>query len=101
MLSDKKLLREIVKEKDRALKNSVKSFEVAIIESKDPYKQLKYTEQKVFIKLKDFIRKEKGVKVNVTLYIELKKRKIEDGETFHEFKNVYFNSKTSTITNSD
>ena len=42
----------------------------------------------------------RGVKVNVTLYIQLD-RKIEDGETFHEFKNVYFNSKTCTITNSD
>ena len=44
-------------------------------------------------------------KVNVTLYITLKKRKIEDGpngpETFYEFKNVYFNSKTFTINNID
>ena len=39
ILGDRKSLREIVKEKDKALKNSVKSFEVAIIESKDPAKQ--------------------------------------------------------------
>ena len=37
MLSDKKLLREeIVKEKDRAFKGSAKTFEVTIIEKRDP-----------------------------------------------------------------
>ena len=35
-LSDRKSLREIIKEKDRALKNYAKSFEVTIIESRDP-----------------------------------------------------------------
>ena len=51
--------------------------------------------------LEDILRKEKGLKVNITLHITLNKKKIEDGETFYEFKNAYFNSKTFTITNSD
>ena len=105
ILSDRKSLREIVKEKDRALKNYAKSFEVTIIESRDPTKQLKYTTQYVLRTLEDILQGQKGLKVNVTLYITLKKRKVEDGpngpETFYEFKNVYFNSKTFTITNND
>ena len=43
ILSDRKLPKEIVKE--RAFKNSVKSFEVAIIEKRDPAQQLNYTRQ--------------------------------------------------------
>ena len=41
-----KILRDpksLITEKDRALRNTVKSFEVAIIEGKDPTKQLYYT----------------------------------------------------------
>ena len=95
-MGDRKSLRERVK--DKALKNSVKSFEVAIIESKDPAKQLNYNVERI---LKGLLRGEKGLKVYVTLYITLKKKKIEDGEEVFEFKNAYFNSKTFTITNSD
>ena len=51
--------------------------------------------------LEKILKEEKGYKVNVTLDITLKKKKIEDGEEFYEFKNVYFNSKTFTITNID
>ena len=98
-MGDRKSLRERVN--DKALKNSVKSFEVAIIESKDPAKQLNYTRQYVLTTLEKILKEEKGFKVNITLDITLKKKKIEDGEEFYEFKNVYFNSKTFTITNID
>ena len=101
ILSDRKSLREIVTEKDRALKNSVKSFQVAIIERGDPAKQLYVTTIDVERKLDGLLQREKGLKVYVTLHIKFKKRKIEDGEDVFEFKNAYFNSKTSTITNSD
>ena len=47
ILRDRKLPKEIVKE--RAFKNSVKSFEVAIIEKRDPAKQLNYTRQYVIL----------------------------------------------------
>ena len=98
-MGDRKSLRGRVQ--DKALENSVKSFEVAIIESKDPAKQLNYTTINVERILKGLLRGEKGLKVYVTLYITLKKKKIEDGEEVFEFKNAYFNSKTFTITNSD
>ena len=100
-LSDRKSLREIVTEKGRALKNSVKSFQVAIIERGDPAKQLYVTTIDVERKLKGLLGREKGLKVYVTLHITFKKRKIEDSEGIFEFKNAYFNSKTFTITNSD
>ena len=96
-----KLPKEIVKEKERALKNSTKSYEVAIIDKRDPAKQLNYTRQYVKIKLNGFYKRYKGLKAYETLNVTLQKRKIEDGETFYEFKNVYCNSKTFTITSSD
>ena len=58
-----------------------------------------YTRQYVIIKLEGFYQRNGGFKGFITLHITLKKRKIENGETFYEFKNVYFNSKTFTITN--
>ena len=98
-------LGEIVKQKSRALKNYAKSFEVTIVESRDPAKQLNYTRQYVLSTLEGILRKQEGLKENRSLYITLKKRKIENGpngpETFYEFKNVYFNSKAFTITNID
>ena len=105
ILGDRKSLREIVKEKGKALKNSVKSFEVAIIESGDPAKQLYYTTTNVEKKLEGLLRREKGLKAYVTLHITFKKKKIEDGpdgpEEVFEFKDPYFNSNTFIITNSD
>ena len=101
ILSDRKSLREIVTEKGRALKISVKSFQVAIIERGDPAKQLYYTTTNVQRKLEGLLQGDKGLKVYVTLYITLKKRKGEDAEEVFEFKNAYFNSKTFTMTNSD
>ena len=92
-------LGEIVKEKKRALKNYAKSFEVTIVESKDPAKQLNYTRQYVLTTLEKILKEEKGLKATRALNITLKKRKIEDGETFFEVKNAYFNSKAFTITN--
>ena len=71
----------------------------------DPAKQLNYTRQYVLSTLEGILRKQEGLKENRSLYITLKKRKIENGpngpETFYEFKNVYFNSKAFTITNID
>ena len=83
-MGDHKSLREIVKEKDKALKNSVKSFEVAIIERGDPAEQLYYTTTNVKKKLEGLLCREKGSKVYATLHITFKKRKIEDGEEVFE-----------------
>ena len=82
ILGDRKSLREIVKEKGKALKNTVKSFEVSIIEKRDPAKQLYYTTTNVGRELEGLLQslREKGLKVYVTLHITFKKKKIEDGE---------------------
>ena len=72
-------LGEIVKQKSRALKNYAKSFEVTIVESRDPAKQLNYTRQYVLSTLEGILRKQEGLKANRSLYITLKKRKIENG----------------------
>ena len=103
-----KILRDpksLITEKDRALRNTVKSFEVAIIEGKDPTKQLYYTTPDV---AKELERQQGGFKAYVTLHITFKKKKIVFGETdgqegqpeeVFEFKNAYFNSKAFTILN--
>ena len=52
-LREKKNLRVGIKEKDRALRNHVKSFEVAIAERKDPAKQLYYTTNDVARELEE------------------------------------------------
>ena len=51
--------KSLVNEKGKALKNSVKSFEVAIISSKDPAKQLYYTTTDVERILKASFKKKK------------------------------------------
>ena len=105
-MRDEKSLRVKVTEKSRALKNSVKSFDVAIIESKDPTKQLYYTATDVARELESLFNRERGFKAQVTLKITFKKTKVgfgedDEGEVYFEFKNAYFNSITFTIMNSD
>ena len=92
--------KNLTTELDRALKNTVKSFEVAIVESKDPDKQLYYTANDVVRTLEQFLQSNRGLKAYLTLYITFKKIKIIDGEEIYEFKNAYFNSNTFTIMNS-
>ena len=75
ILTDRKSLREIIKEKDRALKHSVKSFEVAIISRGDPAKQLYYTTINVERILKRLLNREKGLKAYVTLKIKFKRKR--------------------------
>ena len=100
-LKDKKNLRVRIKEKDRALKNNVKSFEVSIISRRDPAKQLYYTSIDVARVLEDHLYIDRGLKANVTLKILMKKKKIEDGEVYFIFSEPYFVCKTFTITNKD
>ena len=60
--------------KRQGFKNSVKSFDVAIIESKDPAKQLYVTTTEVARELEGLLDSERGLKVYVTLHITFKKR---------------------------
>ena len=104
LLRDKKSLRVKITEKSKALKNTVKSFEVAVVESKDPAKQLYLTTLDVAKELEGLLNRAGGLKVQVTLHITFKKEKMgfgedDEGEVYFEFKNPYFNSKTFTILN--
>ena len=86
----------------QALRNRVKSFEVSLIEQKDPHKQLYYTTPGVAKELGSILNRDGGMKVQVTLHVTLKKKKIEyrdDGqaEEVFEYKDAYFNSTAFTI----
>ena len=88
----------------QALKNRVKSFEVSLIERKDPSKQLYFTTPGVAEELEDILNRDGGMKAQVTLHVIFKKKKIEyreDGqaEEVFEYKDAYFNSNAFTIIN--
>ena len=88
----------------QALRNRVKSFEVSLIEQKDPHKQLYYTTPGVAKELGSILNRDGGMKVQVTLHVTFKKKKIEyrdDGqaEEVFEYKDAYFNSTAFTILN--
>ena len=92
----------MIKEKDRALKNHVKLFEVASISKKDAAKQLYYTSIDVARVLEDHLYIDKGLKVNVNLEISMKKKQIDDdGEEVFIYSEPYFRCKDFTITNSN
>ena len=102
ILKDKKSLRVIKRRK--ALRNRVKSFEVSLIEPKDPSKQLYFTASGVAEELGSILNRDGGMKVQVTLHVTFKKKKIEyrdDGEAeeVFEYKDAYFNSTAFTILN--
>ena len=102
ILKDKKSLRVV--KKRIALRNRVKSFEVSLIEPKDPSKQLYFTASSVAEELGSILNRDGGMKVQVTLHVTFKKKKIEyrdDGqaEEVFEYKDVYFNSTAFTILN--
>ena len=95
LLRDKKNLKVKVTEKERALKNHVKSFEVSIISRRDATKQLYYTSTDVARVLEDNLFRDKGIKVNVNLKILMKKKQIDvDGEVYFIYKGPYFRCKT-------
>ena len=102
ILKDKKSLRVV--KKRIALRNRVKSFEVSLIEPKDPSKQLYFTASSVAEELGSILNRDGGMKVQVTLHVTFKKKKIEyrdDGqaEEVFEYKDAYFNSTAFTILN--
>ena len=104
ILKDKKSLRVNIVKKRQALRNRVKSFEVAIVERKDPSKQLYYTTPGVAEELLSILNRDGGMKAQVTLHALFKKKKIEyrdDGqaEEVFEYKDAYFNSTAFTILN--
>ena len=80
---------------DQAFKGYVMSYKVEIIEKKDPIVQLEAS--KLSIKnLFNLLNELKGFKYQITVKVLLKKYKL-NGEI--EFRPVYFNSVTKTVTN--
>ena len=104
ILKGEKSPRMNIVKRRQALRNRVKSFEVAIVERKDPHKQLYYTTPGVAEELEDILNRDGGMKAQVTLHVLFKKKKIEyrdDGQAkeVFEYKDAYFNSTAFTILN--
>ena len=93
-----------ITEKRQALRNRVKSLEVSIIERKDHAKQLYFTTPDVAKELESILYRDGGMKVQTTLHITFKKKKIryrDDGqaEEVFEYKDAYIGSFAFTILN--
>ena len=87
----------IIKEKSKALKGNVKSYEVSIVNSYDPSVQLNSTRIATIKFLIGLLSITRGFKFNSTLKVRLSKR-TENGTIYRE---PYFNAGPYTVTNSD
>ena len=72
------------------------SYKVEITEKKDPVVQLEPSKLSIKDLFNDLLNETKGFKYQITVKVLLKKYKL-DGEI--EFRPVYFNSVTKTVTN--
>ena len=81
---------------DQAFKGYAMSYKVEIIEKKDPIVQLEASKLSIKNLLSDLLNEIKGFKYQITVEVLLKKYK-HNGEI--EFRPVYFNSVTKTVTN--
>ena len=81
---------------DEAFSCYAMSYKVKIVGRKDPIVQLKASKLSIKNLFSDLLNETKGFKYQITVKVLLKKYKL-DGEI--EFKPVYFNSVTKTVTN--
>ena len=81
---------------DQAFKEYAMSYKVKMIEKKDPIVQLETSKLSIKNLFNDLLNELKGFKYQITVEVLFKKYK-HNGET--EFRPVYFNSVTKTITN--
>ena len=81
---------------DQAFKGYAMSYKVEIIGKKDPIVQLEASKSSIKNLFSDLLNELKGFKYQITVEVLLKKYK-HNGET--EFRPVYFNSVTKTVTN--
>ena len=81
---------------DQAFKGYAMSYKVEIIEKKDPIVQLEASKLSIKNLFSDLLNETKGFKYQITVEVLLKKYK-HNGEI--EFRPVYFNSVTKTVTN--
>ena len=72
------------------------SYKVETVEKKDPIVQLEASKLSIKNLFSDLLNETKGFKYQITVKVLLKKYKL-DGEI--EFRPVYFNSVTKTVTN--
>ena len=86
-------------ERKKALKNTVKSFEVEGFSSKDPRMLFASTQNAISEKLSQPLQQKGPFKASLTLQLEFKKSSIKDGEEVFEHVRPYFNSPTFTIMN--
>lgn len=83
--------------KTKALKNDARSFEVTIINNRDPSIQLADTKKVLEEKFRELLDKRGGYKFNITLKIKLSKE-TGDGKIYKE---PYFTSSTMTVLNNN
>ena len=81
---------------DQAFKGYAMSYKVEIIEKKDPIVQLEASKLSIKNLFSDLLNELKGFKYQITVEVLFKKYK-HNGEI--EFRPVYFNSGTKTVTN--
>ena len=81
---------------DQAFKGYAMSYKVKIVEKKDPIVQLEASKLSIKNLFSDLLNELKGFKYQITVEVLLKKYK-HNGEI--EFRPVYFNSVTKTVTN--
>ena len=84
-----------IKQLNKALKGFTKSFEISIINNKDPLEQLQNTRKAIEYHITRKLKSMKGLKFIETLMVTFKK--FENSETV--YKTAYFNSKPQTIIN--
>lgn len=84
-------------EKTKALKNNARSFEVTIINNRDPSIQLADTKKVLEEKFRELLDKRGGYKFNITLKVKLSKE-TGDGKIYKE---PYCTSSTMTVLNNN
>ena len=82
-----------IKQVNKALKGYTESYEVTVIDDKDPLVQLQKTRQKLGFYIKDILESMKGLKFIETLKVTFEKT---TGDIIIS-KTAYFNSKAQTI----
>lgn len=82
LLSTPRVPKTDITEMRRALKNNIKTFDVKIMDRKDPAKQLSETTLDVAREFENLFNKRRGFKFVVTMKITFKKETSENGEEY-------------------
>ena len=88
-----------VKEIAEAFKRYAKSYNIKIVDKKDPMVQLYSSKLCIKDLLKDLLYEMKGFKYQVTLHVTLEKNKLKDKAKYTEYAGVYLNSFVKIVIN--